>query len=224
MIRNKKNALEQSIAKNCKTDPKTYYSYVNSAKRNRSQIGPLKNDDGEFIIKPKEQAEALSHFFASVFTRSDGDPPSKIAKNGNAWLNDIEVTKERVKELIDGLRENSTPGPDGFPPVMLKMVKDEIAEPIAILYKKSLEDGQIPDEWREAKITPIHKKGSKADPGNYRGVSLTSVVGKMMERLVKNEINNHVERNELMSKTQHGFRTGKLLQTNLIEFLNQTSK
>ena len=200
------------------------YSYVNSAKRSRSRIGPLKNDAGEFIIKPREQAEAFSQFFKSVFTCIDGDPPSKAAINGNAWLNDIVVTEERVKELIDGLRENSAPGPDGFPPVLFKMLKDEIARPFAILFTKSLEDGQIPDEWREAKITPIHKKGSKADPGNYRGVSLTSVVGKMMERMVKNEINSHVENNALMSKTQHGFRTGKSVLTNLVGFLNQTTK
>ena len=146
MIRNKKNAYEQNIAKNRKTNPKMYFSYVNSAKRQRSRVGPLKNDDGEFIIKPKEQAEAFSQFFKSVFTRSDGDPPSKTAINGDAWLNDIEVTEERVIELIDGLRENSAPGPDGFPPVLLKMLRDEIAVPIAILFKKSLEDGQIPDE------------------------------------------------------------------------------
>ena len=224
MIRNKKNALERSIAKNRKSNPKMYFSYVNSAKRQRSRIGPLKNDDGDYIIKPKEQAEAFSRYFESVFTRSDGDPPSKTAMNGNVWLNEIEVTEGRVKEVIDGLNENSAPGPDGFPPALLKMLRDEIAKPIAILFKKSLDDGQIPDDWREAKITPIHKKGSKADPGNYRGVSLTSVVGKMMERMVKNGINDYVERNAFMSKTQHGFRNGRSTQTNLIEFLNQTTK
>ena len=93
-----------------------------------------------------------------MFTCSDGDPPPKTAINGNAWLNDIEVTEERVRELIDGMKENSAPGPDGFPPVLLKTLRDEIARPIAILFKKSLDDGQIPDEWREAEITPIHKK------------------------------------------------------------------
>ena len=92
------------------------------------------------------------------------------------------MTEERVKDLIDGLRENSAPGPDGFPPVLLKMLRNEVARPIAILFRKSRDDGQIPDEWREAKITPIHKKGSKSDPGNYRGLSLTSVVGKNGEK------------------------------------------
>ena len=51
MIRNKKNSLERDIAKKRKADPKLYYSYVNSAKRNRSRIGPLRNDAGDFVIR-----------------------------------------------------------------------------------------------------------------------------------------------------------------------------
>ena len=201
-----------------------YYSYVSSAKRNRSRIGPLKNDAGDFIIKAKEQAETMGQFFASVFTRSDGEPPEKEQINGNVSLDDIDITEERVKKLIDGLREFAAPGPDGFPPILLKILRDEIALPLTILFRKSMDDGRIPDEWRDAHVTPIHKKGSKADPGNYRGVSLTSVIGKLMERMVKEEIDKYVEGNELMSNTQHGFRRGRSPQTNLIEFMNGTTK
>ena len=117
-----------------------YFSYVNSSKRNRSRIGPLKNDDGEFIVGAKEQAEAFSQFFASIFTQSEGDPPPKEATNGNEWLNDVEVDEEIVKDLIDGLRMNATPGPDGLPPILLKMLRDKIAKPIAILFRKSIDD------------------------------------------------------------------------------------
>ena len=156
MIRNKQNALERNIAKNRKMNPKMYYSYINSAKRDRSRIGPLKNDDGEFVVNPKEQAETMSRFFSSVFTRSNGDSPTKEAINSNISLNDIEVTKERVKILIDGMRENATPGPDCFPPIILKILRDEIAEPLTILFQKSIDDRQIPDQWRDANIAVIH--------------------------------------------------------------------
>ena len=224
MIRNKKNAYERNVAKNRDSNPKMYFAYVNSGKKNRSRIGPLKNDNGDFIVKPKEQAEEFSRFFASVFTCSDGEIPTKEPINGNAWLSDMVVTEERVKQKIDGMRENSAPGPDGFPPILFKILRDDIAKPVSILFRKSIDDGKIPDEWRDAKITVIHKKGSKAVPGNYRGVSLTSVVGKMLERMVKEEIDAHVENNGLMKSTQHGFRTGRSTQTNLIEFLNETTK
>ena len=64
----------------------------------------------------------------------------------------------------------------------VKTIRDEIAEPIAIHFWRLIDEGQIPNEWRAAKITVIHKKGSKLEPGNYCGVSLTSVVGKLMEK------------------------------------------
>ena len=196
-----------------------YYSYVNSAKKSRSRIGPLKNN-GEFVIKAKEQAETMNRFI----TRSDDDTPTKGPICGNNSLSDISVTEERVKTSIDGLREFAAPGPDGFPPKLLKILQNEIALPLAILFRKSIDDGEIPDEWRDAHVTAIHKKGSKADPGNYRGVSLTSVIGKLMERMIKEDIDNYVEKNRLLSDTQHGFRSGRSPQTNLIEFLNQTTK
>ena len=79
------------------------------------------------MIDSKEQAETMSQFFKSVFTRSDGDLPTKPAFDGNSELNDIEVTEERVRRLIDELRENAAPGPDGFPPILLKILRDEIA-------------------------------------------------------------------------------------------------
>ena len=224
MIRNKKNAFERLIAKNRKVNPKMYFSYVNSAKKNRGRIGPLKNSDGEFIVNPKEQAETMKDFFSSVFTRSDDESPSKAAINGNCSLSEFVVTEDQVKMLIDGLKENGAPGPDGFPPSVFKILRDEISTPLMILFQKSLDNGQIPDEWRDANITVIHKKGSRADPGNYRGVSLTSVLGKLLERLVKNEIDSHIEDNGLLKDSQHGFRRGRSTQTNLIEFLNETTK
>ena len=72
LIRNKKNALERHVAKDCKLNPKRFYSFINSASRSRSTIGPL-NKDGERVVDPKQQAELLNAYFSSVFTRCD-DP------------------------------------------------------------------------------------------------------------------------------------------------------
>ena len=184
---------------------------------------PIKNDAGEFIVDPKEQARTMNEFFSSVFTRSNGDSPPKAAINGNAVLCDIEVTEERVKRLIDEMREEAAPGPDEIPPILLKMLRDEIARPLSKLFRKSIDEGRIPDDWRNANVIPIFKKGSRTEPGNYRPVSLTSVTGKLLEWLVKNEIDAHVESNNLIKDTQHGFRRGRSTQTNLIEFLNVTT-
>ena len=87
-----------------------------------------------------------------------------------------------------------------------------------------MDDGIIPDEWRDAEVTPIFKKGSKSDPANYRPVSLTVIAGKLMERIVKDALMDYVEKNGHLSEAQHGFRSGRSTQTNLIEFLDVTTK
>ena len=134
------------------------------------------------------------------------------------------MTEERIRNLIDGLKEFSAPGPDGIPPKLVKILKDEISKPLEILFRRSLDDGCIPDDWRDAHVTAIHKKGSKADPGNYRGVSLTCVLGKLLERIVKSDVDAYIEMNGLMSKSQHGFRSGRSPMTNLVEFFNEATK
>ena len=127
--------------------------------------------------------------------------------------------------IIKNLKEQSACGPDGIPTRVLKELKEEVTGPLTILFQKSIDTGKIPDDWREANVTPIYKqKGKKSDPGNYRPVSLTNVVGKMMERVVKEQIMDHVERNNLLCEEQHGFRAKKSPQTNLIEFMDEVTK
>ena len=90
--------------------------------------------------------------------------------------------------------------------------------------RKSLYQGQVPEEWRQANVTPIYKKGSKSSPGNYRPVSLTSVCCKLMESIIKDDIMEHLGRNKLIRKSQHGFMPGRSCTTNLLEFLEKITE
>ena len=75
LIRNRKNAFERNVAKESKTNPKLFYSYINSARRNRSPIGPLLSGD-ELVVNPKAQSDVLNRYFSSVITRCDSESPS----------------------------------------------------------------------------------------------------------------------------------------------------
>ena len=77
------DAFERNIAKNRKTNPNLYFSYVNSSKKNRSKIGPL------------EQAKALNVFFASVFTIANDEPSIKARNFGNPVIEDVDVNATR---------------------------------------------------------------------------------------------------------------------------------
>ena len=83
-------------------------------------------------------------------------------------------------------------GPDEIHPRVLRELVEEIAEPLSIIYHCSLLTGEVPEDWRLANVTPIYKKGCKEDLGNSRPVSLTLVLGKVMEQIVLREITWHV--------------------------------
>ena len=91
-------------------------------------------------------------------------------------------------------------GPDGLHPLALKELREVIAKPLATFFNASLQTGIVPDIWERGNIVALYKKGDKSNPGNYRPVSLSSVVCKLMERLVRNEIVDHMTKNKLFSK------------------------
>ncbi|CAL4073660.1 unnamed protein product, partial [Meganyctiphanes norvegica] len=84
---------------------------------------------------------------------------------------------------------------------------------------ESLRAGETPEDWRKANITPIFKKGNRNDPANYRPVSLTSQVCKVLETIVREQLFNHLKSNNLLSEEQHGFREGRSCPSNLLTTL-----
>ena len=96
--------------------------------------------------------------------------------------------------------------------------------PLVLIFQRSLETGQVPEQWKEANVTAIYRrKGQRCDPGNYRPVSLTSQVGKLFERIMRDYLVKFLEENKLLRDSQHGFRTKRSCLTNLLEFLDLVS-
>ena len=164
-------------------------------------------------------ANILNTFFSSVFTRGDGTVPLLEKLPVEADLNDVCVSKEKIAEKIEKLKPGKSPGPDNVTVKILQTFKTSLVLPLEILFRKSLNSGNVPSEWKEANVVPIFKKGSKKEPGNYRPVSLTSIVCKIMESLLRDGIVDHLKKNSLINNSQHGFMSSKSCQTNLLEFL-----
>ena len=128
-----------------------------------------------------------------------------------------------VRRKIKGLRAESAAGPDGLGPRILKELQEGLAPVLAHVFRRSLAEGTVPADWKKANVTPIFKKGSKGDPGNYRPVSLTSVACKLMESILRDAVTDHLDRNRLIRRSQHGFTKGRSCATNLLEFLEKVT-
>ncbi|CAM5157187.1 unnamed protein product [Eretmochelys imbricata] len=108
-------------------------------------------------------------------------------------------------------------------PRILKELTEAISEPLAIIFEKSWKMGDIPEDWKRANIMSIYKKGNKDNLGNYRPVSLTSAIGKIMEQIIKQSICKHLEDKKVINNSHHGFVKNKSCQTNLIAFFDRVT-
>ena len=120
----------------------------------------------------------------------------------------MHIKHEIVCKKLKERNPNKSPGYDKCHPHHLKEVADEICSQLATLYHKSLKEGAH-DIWRKAVITPIYKKDQRSDPGNYRPVSITSVISKIMESIIRDAIVEHMTKNDLFADEQHGFVPGR---------------
>ena len=74
---------------------------------------------------------------------------------------DIEFSEEDVDTLLTKLKDNKSPGVDNIHPTMLKNLHSELKKPLYLLFRKSLDEGTVPNDWKMANVSPIHKKGNK---------------------------------------------------------------
>ena len=216
-----KRAYEKSIAKNIKANPKCFWNMVREKTKVKQGISDLVTDKGDTITDDTEKASLLNAFFATVFTKEDTiNIPSLPERPFQNILDNVVINQERVKKLLDKLKIDKSPGPDGIHNRVLYETREVILEPLTKLLITSIESGKLPDDWKTANVTPIFKKGKKSDPNNYRPVSLTSTVCKLMETIIRDEIVKHVENQKLLNPAQHGFRSNRSCSTQLIEVIH----
>jgi len=113
-----------------------------------------------------------------------------------------------------------SPGPDRWPIQLIKLVGKFIAVPLSTIFNKSFNSSILPQDWKSAHITPIHKKGARNIVSNCQPVSLTSVYCILMESIIKDHIMNHLLSNNLVSPQQFGFIPGRSCTIQLLHILD----
>ena len=200
-------------------NPRMFYAFINKQKNRKNEIGPFK-DGNEYIYDGKEICNSLKKEYTSQYSEKTPRENENIFEDSDTDdLCDFDFGEENIEDGIKELNENSSAGPDGLPAIFLKKTQESISRPLTLILRKSLDECKIPDNYKLAFVTPIHKGGSKQKPENYRPVSLTSHVMKVFER-VKKKILKHLIEKQKFNKGQHGFVPGRSCQTQLLAHYN----
>jgi hypothetical protein len=194
------------LAKEAKSNPKCFYNYMQSKTTFREAIGELTSDAGIPVTTDIDKAVVLLEHFQKVHVNDTFEESAVHEMPMNEReMAEISVTESEVSKQLSKLSKGKAPGPDDIPPELLKILNVILAEPLARLFNQSLREGKLPVDWKTATIKPIHKGGNKSVPANYRPVSLTSSVLKVLERLIRDKVAFHLTENRLLSASQHGF-------------------
>ena len=197
---------------------KKFWSHVKSMS-NSSRIPGTVNYKNRFRNNPKDQTEIFNQFFEEQFSECSEYNVDIDFRNDE--INDIEFSMRRIRKILQNINVNKAPGPDGIHGKVLKSCRESIAYPLSKLFRMSYNIGQIPDDWKLANVVPVHKKGSKSCVENYRPISLTSLVMKVFERIIKDEL--MAKCRHKLNTNQHGFMPQKSCTTQMLIFVDSLS-
>ena len=221
-IRKQHDLYVNNLVGDVKANPKDFYRYINSQKKDAQGIPPLKKRNGSGVAKSEsEKAAEFNGQFTDVFTKSEYSQVPLLDRSA-PFMEDIFVTKERVIKLLKGLNPSKTLGPDELHPRVLKELATELG-PILRIYSSSqltlvisLRSGHLQT------LVPCSRNRSLAC--NYRPVSLTCVPCKLLEHIVCLNIMAHLDEHKLLSDKQHAFRKWHSCETQLATVINDWVK
>ncbi len=219
--------------KKCGRSPlsaKPFWNKINNFRSNQTnRTIPTLTQNNVNYETDSEKANVFSEMLEKIFNDKDDtsfdENFKKKVEEENSKFNYSNLN-QKYKEILPidivlALKElplGSSPGPDGLSNDMLKRLPPNMIDQIATLANKSLRECYLPGIWKTAQMTMIHKKDDKSDPNNYRPISLTSCLGKLIERVINKRLYNYIESKNLFVPQQSGFRKKRRCADNLLFF------
>ena len=227
LVRNKVRNLSKRAYSDFVTDlfkkrdnQKTFWSFVKS-KRKSSQSTDSYFINGENISDPSRIAYEFNSLFASFFSGSTDQDRVTSPTLEFPPLERFSITSTQVSSEIRNLSAHKAYGPDGISAHMLKLAAPAIVPVLTLFYNHTLASGCLPSAWKRANVVPVFKQGEKSNLINYRPVSLTPIICKLLEKILCRQILDHCQNNGLVADQQHGFIPGRSCSTALVSASSQ---
>ena len=202
---------------------KKFWSFIKSKKKENSGVAPLMKN-GTVHSDSQAKADILNMQFSSVFIIGNASNAPSLGVSPYSELPHITVSVAGVRKLLENIKPHKATGPDGIPARLLKDYAADLAPVLSHIYQASLSQGRVPPDWKHAWVIPVFKKGARNSPSNYRPISFTSIACKTLEHIIHSNLMNHLERHNILSDHQHGFRKRRSCEMQLIQAVDDLAK
>ena len=195
--------IKRDLADN-QLSSKKWWGIINSISgRTGKSETPIIVQNGISYESSHEKAEVFCQTFSEKckLPNADDQPPD-VTQFPTTRLDNIIFKPKYIKKILQKLDTDKASGPDMIPAIVLKMCCAELASPLCRLFQLCYAQGVFPKQWKIAQVIPIHKRHSKADPANYRPISLLSVISKVMETTIHDQVQRYLHRNNMISCRQ----------------------
>ena len=222
------NKLQENVS-NMRATWQTLNEILGRQPRKETVIKRLTNN-GKEITDPMEIANELNNYFARV-----GENQSKLTqRTTNQSYTDflphphpnsiyINPTSEaEIQTIVMKMKSKHSRGHDNMSTCDLKLLLPGILTPLQIIFNRSLSEGAFPNDLKQAKIKPLHKKNAKDEMSNYRPISLLPAISKILEKIIHKRIYSFLLELNLISSRQFGFRPKLSTSDALCAFLSDT--
>jgi hypothetical protein len=204
-----------SIEGSIRTDPKKFWSHVNSIKNSKGVPGRMSYLNNQFQ-DPNDIVNAFADFFQQCYTASGVFTGRDVIHSDANNVNTPFISKSDVTSALKKLKPKLTAGPDNIPAFLLKDCASVLAYPLQLVFNLALKTCRFPEIWKLSSISPIFKKGNRTQVENYRPISLICNFSKVFESILYDTLFASVR--NTISEFQHGFVSGRSTVTNLCSF------
>ena len=137
---------------------------------------------------------------------------------------DIQISTKGTESLLKKLNPHKGAGPDQIKPIVLQALHKGLAPILQVFFQRSINQGKLPNIWKDANVSPVFKKGDKSESSYCRLISLTCVLCKVLEHIIAFSLSKHFTDLNILYELQHGFRERRSCETQFIMLVDELSK